>query len=61
MIELYRTIVDDLVNKIYDKNLLLDDIAFYLDVSLDELVKYLRLEKTDYLVYKNIYEYIEKN
>ena len=54
MIELYKTIRDDLVNEMYDKNIPLEDIADYLDISLDDLVKYLKLEKTDYLVYKNI-------
>lgn len=61
MIELYKTIRDDLVNNIYDKNIPLEDIADYLDISLGDLVKYLKLEKTDYLVYKNIYKYVENN
>lgn len=61
MIELYKTIRDDLVNEMYDKNIPLEDIADYLDISLDDLVKYLKLEKTDYLVYKNIHKYVENN
>ena len=60
MLEVYKKIRDDLVNKIYEKNISLIDIANDLDMEVEELVKYLRLEKQDYLVYKKIYKSIEK-
>ncbi len=59
MSELFKLMRDDLVIKMYDNNIDLDDVAFYLDISLEEFLKYLKLEKTDYLVYKNAYNAVE--
>lgn len=59
MDELFRLMRDDLVIKMYDNNIDLDDIAFYLDMSLDEFLRYLKLEKTDYLVYRNAFNAVE--
>lgn len=60
MNELFNNIREDIVNKLYSNNVSLDYIADDLDVSIDELLEYLRLEKKDYLVFKNIDTAIEE-
>ena len=61
MDELFNNIREDIINKLYSNNVSLDYIADDLDISLDELLEYLRLEKKDYLVFKNINSSIRRN
>ena len=65
MDDLCKEIRYDILKQIHDSKVSLQYIADEVNLSEEELVKYLTLEKIDYLVYKNIDEcikgYISKN
>lgn len=60
MDNLFNIMREDIVNKLYLNNVSLDYISDDLDISVDELLSYLRLEKKDYLIFKNIDNAIEE-
>ena len=54
MNDLFNVMREDIVNKLYSSDISLEYIKDELDISLDELMEYLRLDKKDYLIFKNI-------
>lgn len=51
---LFNVMREDIVNKLYSNDVSLDYIADDLEISIEELIEYLRLDKKDYLIFKNI-------
>lgn len=51
---LFKVMREDIVNKLYSNDVSLDYIAGDLEISIEELIEYLRLDKKDYLIFKNI-------